>query len=146
MQRGCPRPPAALPFPEPPELGWRQLCRLLPTCKVRLGLRTWAVASCPGVKSAAAGHAGDAHLGTWPSCLVGTCGTHCCSWCRCGADTSRPAGMHSGTGDREECLCRDPGVGSAEAQLPSEPKVWGRLAKALQPQRAHLEKQAYTKL
>ena len=99
----------------------------------------------PGVRSEAwtQGEGGDKcrwgcspheGMGTWPSCLGGTCDTHCCSWCRCGEDTSQPTGTHSGTGDRQEHVCAGtPGPRSAHRclLLPSEPELRHSWAKAL---------------
>lgn len=81
------------------------LCQVLPPPTSSSSAQgSLAVFGRPGVKSELwpVGHAGHAHLGTWPSCLGGTCGTRCCSWCRCGEDTSRPTGRRSGTGDTEK--------------------------------------------
>lgn len=72
----------------------------------------------------------DAYLGTWPSCLGGTCGTHCCSWCRYDGDTSRPTGTHSGT------------VEGTEAGLPEMPTGSFRAA-ALTQCAPHLQRRAH---
>lgn len=140
-------PEGALPsapalFRGPPLPGRMHLCRLLPTHKVKLGPRVsgslrvpWGqVRDLDPSRRRSTGAAGGAHLGTWPSCLVGTCDTRCCSWCRCGGDTSQPTDTRSGTGNRREHVCAGtPGAGSAHRhlQLPSEPKLWHRWAKAL---------------
>lgn len=144
----CPRSPRE-PCPPrrhfsraPPLPGWMHLCRLLPTHKVKLGPRVFGSLQVPWgqvrdldpSRRRSTGAAGGAHLGTWPSCLVGTCDTRCCSWCRCGGDTSQPTDTRSGTGNRRERICAGtPGAGSAHRhlQLPSEPKLWHRWAKAL---------------
>ena len=123
-------------FPGPPPLGWVHVCRLLPTHR---GL--WQPLGALGSgqrlgpkEREATNAAGDAHLGTWPSCLGGTCDTRCCSWCRCGEDTSQATGTHSGTGNRQEHVCAGtPGPRSAHRclLLPSEPELCCSWAKAL---------------